>query len=158
VAIIDVGAQNMHINILHDNESVYLREHGFGGNQLNNEISRRYGMTSEEAESAKRKGTLPESYDIEVLQPYSETLAMEISRALQLFTTSTQYRKVDQILLAGGGAMIPGIDEVVGQRTGTRRGRQPVFQHGSQLQNPASGIIRRCAFPICRLRPRHAEV
>jgi len=98
VAIIDVGAQNMHINILNDNESVYLREHGFGGNQLNNEISRRYGMTSEEAENAKRKGTLPESYDMEVLQPYSETLAMEIGRALQLFTTSTQYRKVDQIL------------------------------------------------------------
>jgi type IV pilus assembly protein PilM len=117
VAIIDVGAQNMHINILHDNESVYLREHGFGGNQLNNEISRRYGMTSDEAENAKRKGTLPESYDMEVLQPYSETLAMEIGRALQLFTTSTQYRKIDQILLAGGGAMIPGIDEVVAQRT-----------------------------------------
>jgi len=119
VAIIDVGAQNMHINILHDNDSVYLREHGFGGNQLNNEISRRYGMTSDEAENAKRKGTLPESYDMEVLQPYSETLAMEIGRALQLFTTSTQFRKVDQILLAGGGAMIPGIDDVVAQRTGT---------------------------------------
>ena len=43
---------------------------------------------------------------------------MEIGRALQLFTSSTQYRKVDQILLAGGGAMIAGIDEVVGQRTG----------------------------------------
>ncbi len=119
IAVIDVGAQNMHINILHDNESVYLREHGFGGNQLNNEISRRYGMSSEEAENAKRKGTLPESYDVEVLQPYSETLAMEIGRALQLFTTSTQYRKVDQILLAGGGAIIPGIDEVVAGRTST---------------------------------------
>lgn len=118
VAIIDIGAQNMHINVLHNNDSVYLREHGFGGSQLNSEISRRYGMTSEEAENAKRKGTLPESYEMEVLQPYSETLAMEIGRALQLFTTSTQYHKVDQILLAGGGAMIPGIDEVVSQRTG----------------------------------------
>ena len=119
VAIVDIGAQNMHINILNNNESVYLREHGFGGDQLSNEIARRYGMSSEEAENAKRKGTLPESYDVEVLQPYSETLAMEIGRAMQLFTTSTQYRKVDQILLAGGGAMIPGIDEVVAQRTGT---------------------------------------
>jgi type IV pilus assembly protein PilM len=119
VAIVDIGAQNMHINILNNNESVYLREHGFGGDQLSNEIARRYGMSGEEAENAKRKGTLPESYDVEVLQPYSETLAMEIGRALQLFTTSTQYRKVDQILLAGGGAMIPGIDDVVAQRTGT---------------------------------------
>jgi type IV pilus assembly protein PilM len=118
IAVIDIGAQNMHINVLHDNESVYQREHGFGGSQLNNEISRRYGMSSEEAESAKRRGTLPENYEMEVLQPYSETLAMEIGRALQLFTSSTQYRKVDQIVLAGGGAMIAGIDDVVGQRTG----------------------------------------
>lgn len=117
VAIVDIGAQNMHINILHNNESVYLREHGFGGNQLNHEISRRYGMTSEEAEVAKRKGTLPETYEIEVLRPYGETLAMEIGRAMQLFTTSTQFHKVDHILLAGGGAMIPGIDEVVAGRT-----------------------------------------
>lgn len=119
VAIIDVGAQNMHINILNNNESVYLREHGFGGNQLNNEISRRFGMSSEEAEIAKRKGTLPESYGTEVLQPYGETLAMEIARALQLFTTSTQYQTVDHIVLAGGGVMIPGLDEVVTKRTGT---------------------------------------
>ena len=116
VAIVDIGAQNMHINILHDNESVYLREHGFGGSQLNYEISRRYGMTTEEAETAKRKGTLPETYEMEVLRPYSETLAMEIGRALQLFTTSTQYHKVDHVLLAGGGAIISGLDEVVGAR------------------------------------------
>lgn len=116
VAIFDIGANNIHINVLSNNESVYLREHGFGGVQLNYEISRRYGMTSDEAEVAKRKGTLPETYEIEVLRPYSETLAMEIGRALQLFTTSTQYHKVDHILLAGGGAIIPGLDEVVSTR------------------------------------------
>lgn len=119
VALIDIGAHTLHINVLHDNESVYLREHGFGGNQLTNEIARHFGMTSDEAEAAKRRGTLPESYETEVLQPYSETLAMEVGRALQLFTSSTQYRRVDQIVLAGGGAMIPGIDEVVAQRTTT---------------------------------------
>lgn len=116
VAIFDIGANSIHINVLSNNESVYLREHGFGGAQLNYEISRRYGMTSDEAEIAKRKGTLPETYEMEVLRPYSETLAMEIGRALQLFTTSTQYHKVDHVLLAGGGAIIPGLDEVVSAR------------------------------------------
>jgi type IV pilus assembly protein PilM len=118
VVIFDIGANSMHINALSDNEPVYLREHGFGGSQLNYEISRRYGMTTEEAETAKRKGTLPESYEVEVLRPYSETLAMEIGRALQLFTTSTQYHKVDHVLLAGGGAIISGIEEVVSARIG----------------------------------------
>ena len=118
VAILDIGANNMHVNVLYDNEPVYLREHGFGAQQLNQEIARRYGMTSEEADQAKRRGTLPDSYDAEVLQPYAETLAMEVARALQLFTTSTQFHKVDQILLAGGGAAIPALDEVVANRTG----------------------------------------
>lgn len=116
IAIFDIGTNNIHINVLYNNESVYLREHGFGGSQLNYEISRRYGMTTEEAEIAKRKGTLPDTYEMEVLRPYSETLAMEIGRALQLFTSSTQYHKVDQVLLAGGGAVIPGLDEIVSAR------------------------------------------
>ncbi len=118
VVICDIGANSIHINALSNNESVYLREHGFGGSQLNYEISRRYGMTTDEAETAKRKGTLPETYEMEVLRPFSETLAMEIGRALQLFTSSTQYHKVDHVILAGGGAIIPGIDEAVSARIG----------------------------------------
>jgi type IV pilus assembly protein PilM len=158
VAIFDIGAQSIHINVLSDNESVYLREHGFGGFQLNYEISRRYGMTTEEAETAKRKGTLPESYEIEVLRPYSETLAMEIGRALQLFTTSTQYHKVDHVLLAGGGAVIPGIDEVVGARVGVPTIVANPFSNMSldsrirpqQLANDAPALFVACGLAMRR--------
>jgi type IV pilus assembly protein PilM len=40
-----------------------------------------------------------------------------VQRALQFFFTSTQYHAVDHILLAGGSAVIPGMDEVVNLRT-----------------------------------------
>ena len=59
-------------------------------------------MTAEEAESAKRAGGLPENFEPEVLQPFIEKLVLEVQRALQFFFTSTQYNKVDHILLAGG--------------------------------------------------------
>jgi type IV pilus assembly protein PilM len=152
----------MHINVLFNNESVYMREHGFGGNQLTHEISRRFGMTGEEAESAKRKGTLPETYELEVLRPYSETLAMEVGRALQLFTTSTQYHRVDHILLAGGGAMIPGIDEVVGGRTGIPTIVANPFANmtiGSkirpqQLSNDAPSLFVACGLAMRRFDPQ----
>ena len=42
---------------------------------------------------------------------------MEVQRALQFFFTSTSYHQVDHILLAGGSAVIPGLDEVVHSRT-----------------------------------------
>jgi len=60
---------------------------------------------------------LPEGYEIELLNPFMENLALEVSRALQFFFTSTQYNQVDHIVLAGGCAVIPGIDEVVATRT-----------------------------------------
>lgn len=117
VMIIDIGANMMHINVLHDNQSVYTREQNFGGAMLTQEIQRRFGLSSEESEIAKRKGGLPESYDEEVLNPFIQTLATEVGRALQFFTSSTQYNKVDHIILAGGCAAIRGVDVAVQDRT-----------------------------------------
>ena len=66
---------------------------------------------------SKNQG-LPENYDNDVLQPFMETLALEITRALQFFFTSTSYNQVDQIVLAGGCALLPGLDELVAKRAG----------------------------------------
>ncbi len=113
VMIIDIGAQGMHINVMHDDKSVYTREQTFGGAQLTQEIQRRFGLSAEEAEIAKRKGGLPDSYDVEVLQPFVQSLATEVARALQFFTSSTQYNRVDHLVLAGGCAAISGVDVLV---------------------------------------------
>jgi type IV pilus assembly protein PilM len=117
VMIVDIGASMMHIDVLHDNESVYTREQSFGGAQLTQEIQRRYGVTLEEAEISKRKGGLPDTYESDVLQPFVQNLAMEVARALQFFTSSTQYNRVDHIVLAGGCAAIPGVNVMVQERT-----------------------------------------
>jgi type IV pilus assembly protein PilM len=117
VALVDIGATTMHILVFVNNVMVYAREQSFGGMQLTQEIQRRFGMSYEEAEKAKCKGGLPENYALEVLQPFTETMALEISRALQLFYSSTSYSKMDHIVLAGGGAVIPGLDEAVANRT-----------------------------------------
>ena len=117
VMIIDIGALMIHINVLHDNKSVYIRDQNFGGGQLTQEIQRRFGLSPEEAEIAKRKGGLPDSYELEVLQPFVQSLALEVARAVQFFTNSTQYNHVDHILLAGGCASIKSIDALVQERT-----------------------------------------
>ncbi|OYZ69068.1 MAG: pilus assembly protein PilM, partial [Methylophilaceae bacterium 17-43-7] len=103
--------------VLHDNQSVYIREQSFGGSLLTQEIQRRFGLSIEESEIAKRKGGLPESYEEEVLNPFVVSLSTEVARALQFFTSSTQYNKVDHIVLAGGCAAIKGADVAVQDRT-----------------------------------------
>lgn len=117
VAIFDIGAKAMHVNILHDNDLIYQREHAIGGYELTEEISRRFEMSIEEAEKAKRSGHIEESYESEVLRPFLDKLAMEIGRALQMFYASAPFQGVDHILLAGGCASIPGIEDVVYGKT-----------------------------------------
>lgn len=117
VALIDVGANVMNLTVLRDGQQLYAREQAFGGNQLTQDIARLYGMTFEEAEAEKRRNALPDNYEAELLQPFVESMALEVSRALQFFFTSTQFNKVDHIVLSGGCAVLPGSDEVIASRT-----------------------------------------
>lgn len=118
IALVDVGAHVMHFYVLRNNQILFSRDQAFGGNQLTHEIQRAFNLSPEEAESAKKNAGLPENYDADVLQPFMETLALEITRALQFFFTSTSYSQVDQVVLAGGCALIPGLDELVAKRAG----------------------------------------
>jgi type IV pilus assembly protein PilM len=85
--------------------------------QLTQEIMRAYGMSFEEAESGKRGQTLPENYEADILRPFLENLALEVSRAMQFFFTSTPFNKLDQIILTGGCAILPGVMDIVADRT-----------------------------------------
>jgi type IV pilus assembly protein PilM len=100
-----------------DGHTIFERQQAFGGNQLTQDIVLLYGLTSEEAELRKRTGDLPDNFVEELLHPFVDHAATEISRALQFFFTSTLYTRIDRIFLAGGGAVTPGLRDAVAQRT-----------------------------------------
>jgi type IV pilus assembly protein PilM len=117
VALFQIGAQVTHISVLLDGATIYEREQPFGGNSLTQEIVRSYGMAFDEAESRKKSGELPDSYAADLLTPFLESAALEVTRAIQFFYTSTPYTRVDQLFLAGGCALIPGLLDIVASRT-----------------------------------------
>lgn len=118
VALADIGAANTTLTVLHDRKTIYTRELNFGGNQLTEEIQQRYGMTPEEATMARRHGQLPESYGPEVLEPFKEVVSQQVNRAIQFFLSATPYDSIDLVVLAGGIASIPGLDDLIEQRLG----------------------------------------
>jgi type IV pilus assembly protein PilM len=61
---------------------------------------------------------LPESYEIEVLEPFKEAMVQQVSRLLQFFYAGSEFNRVDQIVLAGGCASIAGIAEMVEEQLG----------------------------------------
>jgi type IV pilus assembly protein PilM len=119
VAVVDVGATMTTLSVLHDQKIIYTREQIFGGKQLTEEIQRRYGLSFEEAGLAKKQGGLPDDYVPEVLEPFKEAMAQQVSRSLQFFFSSSQYNDVDYIVLAGGSASIEGIANLIQDKLGT---------------------------------------
>lgn len=161
VAVVDIGATGMHVNIFKDAESIYSRDQVYAGNQLTQEIQRKFNMSFEDAELAKKQGGLPENYEHDVLQPFMDTLAMEVARSLQFFYTANNYSSVDHILLAGGCSVIHGLDEVVSSRTqipSTMRAN-PFFSmatgklRGKQIQLDAPSLLIACGLAMRRFDP-----
>ena len=117
IALFEIGAMTSTMQVLRNDDLIYERDQVFGGEQLTQMLVRQYGFTQDEAETKKRAGELPDDYGTVVLQPYVESLAQELERALKFFFTSTPHNRVDYILLAGGTAGIPGLTEAITRHT-----------------------------------------
>lgn len=156
VAILDVGATMTTLNVIHDFKIIYTREQVFGGKQLTEEIQRRYGLSYEEAGLAKKQGGLPDNYVPEVLQPFKDAMTQQVSRSLQFFFSSSQYNSVDHVVLAGGCASIPGIDELIEDKLGVTTSIANPFANMSlsskikpqQLGADASALMIACGLAL----------
>lgn len=112
VAVVDIGETMTTLAVLKNQRTVYSREQAFGGKQLTDAIMRQYGMAQEDAARAKIHGGLPDTYEVEVLDPFRETVMQQISRLLQFFYASSEHSKVDQLVLAGGCAAVEGLADM----------------------------------------------
>ncbi|MFN3415051.1 MAG: pilus assembly protein PilM [Caldimonas sp.] len=130
VALFEIGAETTSLKVLRDDELLYDRDQAFGGSQLTQLISRQYGFSFEEAEQKKLAGDLPEDYEQTILNPFVDSMAQEVGRALQYFFTSTPHHKVHYVMLAGGSAALPGLKERVTEQTG----------FASMIVNPFEGM------------------
>lgn len=156
VAIIDVGATMTTLSVLHNEKIIYTRDQVFGGKQLTEEIQRRYGLSYEEAGMAKRQGGLPDNYIPEVLDPFKDAMAQQVSRSLQFFFSSSQHNSVSHIVLAGGSSSIPGADELIEERVGTSTSVANPFSNMSlasrvkaqALSNDAPALMIACGLAL----------
>ena len=128
----------MNLNVLRNGQSIYMREQPFGGNTLTQEIQRAFRHVARGSRSGETRRRTADNYDVEVLEPFMDTLGLEVARALQFFFTSTQFNQVNHILLAGGCAAITGHRRSRNTaHVGELHGRQSVREHGAVVENQA---------------------
>ncbi len=106
VALIDLGATATSVNVLHGNVSVFTRDLQAGGYLINQELQKRLGISSEEAEQAKLGYRDFDSFDPEaiddILDDALENLVQEVQRSLDFFAATSSEEKISRIYLTGG--------------------------------------------------------
>jgi type IV pilus assembly protein PilM len=158
VALFEIGSQATRLQVLRSGEALYDRDQLFGGNQLTQQIGRRYGYSPQEAEQRKRSGDLPADFAGTVLAPFVDSLGQEVAQALQFFFASTPHDQVDHVLLAGGSAHLPGLTDTVTRLTGFPSTMADPFEgmglgaglRHPQLRQEAPGFLTACGLAMRR--------
>lgn len=120
VALVNMGASAMNINILKGGESIFTRDIQVGGNMFNEEIQKRLGLSGEDAELVKLGGDLngiERDSVAEVISDASDSLAQEIQRSLDFFSATSADEKVQKIYIGGGVSKIPQVKHALERRS-----------------------------------------
>jgi type IV pilus assembly protein PilM len=119
VALLNIGASIMNINVVKDGSSTFNRDIAVGGNQYTDAIQKDLNLSFEQAEALKRgeqvEDASPESLT-PILQAVSENIATEIQRTFDFFRATSQEDRVDQIYLSGGTAKVHGLRDLLQDR------------------------------------------
>ena len=121
VALLNVGASTMNINILRGVRSVFTRDVSVGGNQYTALLQKELGLTYEQAEQVKRGSAVAGSFegvDIDgALETVSDMLALEISKTFDFYrATADDDGSVQKILISGSGSKLKGLPEYLSNR------------------------------------------
>ncbi|MCM0083686.1 pilus assembly protein PilM [Geomonas sp. Red32] len=117
VALINIGANIMNLNVVRDGISLFTRDVQMGGNLYTEEIQKQFGLDSKSAEMKKLTAAANDDSRLqEILQRVNDTIALEMRRSLDFYNTTAGEGKISRALLSGGGARTPQLAEAVQQR------------------------------------------
>jgi type IV pilus assembly protein PilM len=130
VGLINIGHETTNVNILDDGIPVLTRDIPIGTRRFREDMQRERGLSAEDTERLLQSATADDT-----LRPFLETrgeeLAVGIERAAAfLQSASRSAGGVSRIYTTGGGARIPGINQVLADRL-----RLPV-----QMANPVERL------------------
>jgi type IV pilus assembly protein PilM len=133
VALLNVGASIMNINIIKGGTSIFNRDIAVGGNQYTDAIQKDLNLSFDQAEALKKgervDGAAPENLH-PILQVVSENIAMEIQKTFDFFRATSSEDRLDRIFLTGGTSKVQGLRDLLSER----------FEAGVEMLNPFNSV------------------
>ena len=118
VAMLNLGASVMNINIVKGSTPLFTRDVSVGGNQYTDSLQKELDLTFEDAESlklGKKVGTVSEDAKVPILQQVTEIIVLEIQKTFDFFRATAAGEHIERIYLAGGSSRVPGLVEALRQ-------------------------------------------
>ncbi|PID74491.1 MAG: pilus assembly protein PilM [Deltaproteobacteria bacterium] len=120
IALVDIGAAKMNINILSRGISVVARDIIVGSRQLTDQLQNVFDIDFDEAESLKLGAVPAGDRQQEIQDIYTTTCTqwvLEIKKAIDLYHSNHPSQPLQRLILSGGGAKVTGLVDFLVQET-----------------------------------------
>lgn len=119
IALINIGANVMNINVVKDGITLFTRDVQMGGNLYTEEIQKQLGISSQDAESGKilAHESINKPF-LDVLMKVNETIIQEIRRSLDFYNSTASDDRISTIFVSGGGSKVYKLIEMISEKTG----------------------------------------
>jgi type IV pilus assembly protein PilM len=122
VALVDIGASKMNINIISSGMSVVARDIVVGSRQLTEHIQNQYDLEFEEAEALKLGHQPAEEKQQQEIEEIFSTVCtqwvLEIKKAIDLYHSNYPESPLNRLVLSGGGSKVAGLTDFLANETG----------------------------------------
>jgi type IV pilus assembly protein PilM len=121
IALVNIGASMINMNILKGGMSVFTRDSSVGGNLHTEALQKEFTISYTNSEKLKREGSMEGISQEDVtaaLISASEDIIAEISRSFDYFRDTTNIMNIDGIILSGGGALTRDFAVLLSERVG----------------------------------------
>jgi len=116
VALLNVGASVMNINIVRGGIPLFTRDVSVGGNQYTDSLQKELDLSYEDAERLKKGEAIAGVADEHrgtILRSVSDILILEIQKTFDFFRATASGENIQRIYVAGGTARVPGLVDLL---------------------------------------------
>src|SRR5208283_2091750 len=116
VALLNIGASVMNINIVRGGVPLFTRDVSVGGNQYTDALQKELDLSFDDAERLKKGKTLPGLTTEQKGQTWrsvSNILTLEIQKTFDFFRATASGENIQRIMVAGGTARVPGLVDLL---------------------------------------------
>lgn len=123
IALLNIGASTINMNILKGGVSVFARDSAIGSNIHTEALQREFNLTYEDAERLKM-GESVENVSLEdalsVIESVSGEIIKEVNRSFDYFRNTMPLEDIDEVILSGGCALIKGFPRLFEEGVGIK--------------------------------------